>query len=92
MQRILEILGNFFTLNSPSLTYPGVWFCVIAVWLLVLICSLTSIWGHRFGRGKKIFWSVIVLAMPLVGVAIYVPFSLGEELFPLLGFWRNPKR
>jgi hypothetical protein len=34
---------------------------------------------------------VLVVGVPVVGLVAYLPFSLGEELFPLLGFWRKPR-
>lgn len=90
MQRLLEIIGNVFTLESPCLFYPGVWFCAAFIWLVVLVCALTSIWRRPFGRPRKALWTAVVVALPLVGLAAYLPFSLSEELFPLLGFWRKP--
>ncbi len=92
MQQILEIIGNLFTLESPCLFYPGVWVCVAIIWVLVLSCALTSLWSRPFGRGKKTLWTVVVVAVPILGLAAYLPFSLGEELFPLLGFWRKPRQ
>lgn len=92
MQRILEIIGNLFTLESPCLVYPGVWFCVAVIWFLVVTCALTSVWGRASGRGSKTLWTALIVGVPLVGLAAYLPFSLREELFPLLGFWRKPRQ
>jgi hypothetical protein len=91
MQQILAILGRLFTLESPCLLFPGVWVCAAIIWLTVVICALTSVWSRPFGRWQKALWSLLVVGIPIVGLVAYLPFSLGQELFPLLGFWRNPR-
>jgi hypothetical protein len=50
-----------------------------------------SVWSRPFSRWRKTFWTALVVGVPLVGLAAYLPFSLGEELFPLLGIWRKPR-
>lgn len=91
MQQLLEKLANIFTLESPSLLYSGVWWCVAVVWLLVLASALHSISKNRCTRRKKAFWAVLVIAVPIFGLLAYLPFSLSHELFPLLGVWRKPR-
>ncbi len=92
MRQILERLGHIFTLQSPTLLYGGVWLLAGLVWLLVVICALTSIANCRFSRRKKIIWAMLVVGVPLFGLLAYLPFSLNQELFPLLGVWRKPRQ
>jgi hypothetical protein len=91
MQQILELLGRLFTLESPCMFYSGVWICAAILWVLTVICALTSVWSRPFSRRRKTLWTLLVVGLPLVGLAAYLPFSLGEELLPLLGFWRKPR-
>lgn len=91
MQQILALLGRLFTLESPCLFYSGVWVCAAIIWVLTVICALMSVWSRPFSRWRKTFWTALVVGVPLVGLAAYLPFSLGEELFPLLGIWRKPR-
>lgn len=92
MRQILERLGHIFTLQSPTLLYAGVWWMVGFIWLLVVICALTSIAGRRFSRRAKVMWAALVVGVPLLGLLAYLPFSLNQELFPLLGVWRKPRQ
>ena len=91
MQQVLALLGRIFTLESPCVFYPGLWVCVGLVWAVVVTCAVTSIWSRPFGRRRKALWTAVVAGVPVVGLLAYLPFSLGEELFPLLGFWRKPR-
>ncbi len=91
MQQLLALLGRLFTLESPTLHYSGVWICVAIIWCVTVVCALTSVWSRPFGRWRKALWTVLVVGLPVVGLVAYLPFSLGEELFPLIGFWRKPR-
>ena len=92
MHQLLNKLGDLFTLRSPLLLYPGVWLCVAVIWFLVIGCTLTSVFSRPFSRRKKVLWALVVVGVPLVGVLAYLPVSLNEELFPLLGIWRKPRQ
>ena len=92
MGEIINILSRQFTLQSANAHSAQVWFCVAAIWIIVVICTLTSIYSRPFSRAMKAWWSAIVVLAPLLGVLAYLPFSVSGELFPYLGFWRPTKR
>ena len=91
MRELLRKLGDIFTLSSPSLMYRGVWICVAIIWVTVVVCALFSIASRPFRRSTKLVWAGIVVLVPLLGLLAYLPFSINEELFPYVGFWRKPK-
>jgi len=91
MSTLFEKLSNYFTLSSPVVSYVGVWIAAAIIWLVVVACTLSSISTRAFRTPVKVFWAVIVVAVPLVGVLAYLPFSLSEGTFPYIGFWRKPR-
>lgn len=92
LDTILEFWQRNFTLESPNVTYYPAWIFVALVWLAVVACTLSSIRSRPFRRRAKIVWSLVVVLLPLFGLLAYLPFSLNEELFPYIGFWRKPRR
>lgn len=65
---------------------------MVAIYLVVLVCTLWSIFetgsrpAHRFHQW---LWAAVVVAVPLIGILAYLPFSLKHEVFPFLGVWRR---
>lgn len=83
-------LLNKFDFQNPNidptfLTFVGI------IWAIIALCALSSIISRPFRWWTKLFWAIVVLGAPLVGLLAYLPFSLKEELYPYLGFWRKPK-
>ncbi|WP_287815940.1 PLD nuclease N-terminal domain-containing protein [Pseudomonas sp.] len=52
-----------------DLTY--VWIVLAVVVLLVDLLAIASIWRTTKSRGTKVGWVVLILALPLIGVAIW---------------------
>ncbi len=91
MRSILEKLSVHFTLSSPAVGYPFIWICVLIIWLTVVACAYTSVFSKPYRLPAKLIWCAAITLLPLVGLALYLPFALNEELFPYFGFWRKPK-
>lgn len=84
-----EIL-NKFDFHNPNL--DGMFLTLVGiVWVIVVLCALSSVLSRPFRWWIKGFWMAMIVAAPLVGLLAYLPFSLKEELYPYLGFWRKPK-
>jgi hypothetical protein len=49
--------------------------CMVVIWVAVVFCALTSIWGQTWTRTRRLAWSVAVVAVPFLGVLVYLPFS-----------------
>lgn len=75
---------------EPEKIQGKMWLVVLAVWLLVLVCAVGSIFSkpaHLTAR-QRLFWLLIVVLLPGLGVLIYLPFSHKNEGF---NFMTKPK-
>lgn len=65
-------------------------FILGVVWLMVLGCVISSIFAQQFDRSQRIFWLVLVVAVPIVGVLSYLPFAFRKEELPQV-LMRKPR-
>lgn len=86
----MEFLSRF-SFDSPKFG-TQVMACIAIIWLAVLFCALTSINSQPWTRRQRIFWIVIVTAIPFVGVLMYLPFSFRIENYPHLKLLRREVR
>ncbi len=86
---IEKILGKFDFANPHY--NADIVFLLLLIWVGLVGCCIWSILGQRYSFPLKLFWIVLVVALPGLGLLLYLPFSMRGELFPLLGFWRDPK-
>ncbi len=56
--------------------------CLLCIWVVVIGCTISGILGQSFTRNRRIFWICAVIALPLVGVLAYLPFSFKKEELP----------
>jgi hypothetical protein len=82
-----EILSRF-SLDSAKMNYQ-VAACMFILWIVVLICTLSSIKNQGWSRPKRILWLLVVCCLPGVGTLIYLPFSIRWENYPHLKFLRQ---
>lgn len=68
-----------------------IFFCLIVIWVSVLICSLSSINSRPFTPKQRKFWMALVIFLPIIGVLAYLPFSVRTEEYHDLMIWRRPK-
>jgi len=84
-----EILNRFsvdaMKMNSQIIA------CMAIIWFLVWLCTLSSINKQPFTSKQRIFWLIVVTALPLVGVLLYLPFSFRIESYPSLALLRKSK-
>lgn len=81
---------NKFDFGNPK-TGNEVLLFILAVWLMVVACTIWSILSQERSVTWKLIWIGVIVFVPLVGVAAYLPWSLTAETFPLTGRWRDPK-
>lgn len=86
---IEKIMGKFDFANPHFTTDLAL--LLLVIWVGLVGCCIWSILGQRYSFYLKLIWIVLVVALPGLGMLLYLPFSLKDELFPLLGFWRDPK-
>ncbi|HON06501.1 MAG TPA: PLDc N-terminal domain-containing protein [Verrucomicrobiota bacterium] len=65
--------------------------CMVIIWFFVLLCTLSSINKQPFTSKQRLFWMIVVTALPLVGVLLYLPFSFRIEMYPSLALLRKSK-
>jgi hypothetical protein len=71
-------LLNRFSFNEAK--FDGQMMAVLViVWLLVLVCAVSSIRSQAFNRRQLWFWVVIIVCLPGVGLLCYLPFSVSKD-------------
>lgn len=85
MSAVQELLSRF-DFSNPNMS-DQVLVAMVAIWVLVLLCAATSIMTRPFRLRTRLFWLAVVVLLPLVGLLLYLPFSLREQQFPYTGFW-----
>lgn len=80
-------LFNRFSLHTAKFN-GQVWTCLAIIWLILLACTLTSIYAQPFSARQRKFWVAIVVLVPLLGVLAYLPFSFRREQLAQLFFIR----
>ena len=61
---------------------PRVAACLIAIWVVIMLCAISSIRSQAFGDGREQFWTAIVIFVPIIGVLAYLPFSIKRDDLP----------
>ena len=67
MRQVIIDFLFFRAQNSNPMIYIG----LAVVYLVMLGCSISSISKESYGRGTKIFYIALVLAIPIVGMLMY---------------------
>lgn len=52
--------------------------CLVAIWLVVTGTAISSIYSQPFSKKQRLFWVLLVIFLPVVGLLIYLPFSMPE--------------
>lgn len=55
---------------------------MLAVWLTVLGCVISSIRSRPFNSAQRRFWISVVVLVPVGGLLAYLPFSFSREDLP----------
>ena len=67
---MLQVLIRFFTFNVMS-EHPAVYWGLAAVWLILLLASVSSLRSQPLSKGAKLAWFALILFLPLIGLGIY---------------------
>lgn len=51
--------------------HEAIWWAIAAIWAALLIASILSLRSQPLSAGSKLIWFLIILALPLVGLAAY---------------------
>lgn len=64
------IITRFLTLSAQNISDEVVWALAFIYFLLVLV-TLASVWSSPSGVVQKIIWTMLVLTLPVAGMALY---------------------
>src|SRR4051812_41767834 len=59
-----------------------VFFFLFVVWAVLVFCAVTSIRSQGFSERQQRMWIWVVLGVPLLGLLVYLPFSVRREDLP----------
>lgn len=84
-------MSDMFSLSAEATKFnKQILVCSIVIWFAVVACAISSLWGQPFSKKQRSFWTLILLAFPLVGLLAYIPFSIKKENYP--GLFNVKKR
>lgn len=78
MRSLFNFIVRFLTLDDQNMI-PEVVVCALIVWLVVLFCTIMSILSQPLSGKKKALWFLLILVLPLAGVAIYCGYCLARQ-------------
>jgi len=59
-----------------------VFFFLLVIWVALLICAVLSIKSQGFSERQQRMWILTVVCVPLLGLLVYLPFSVRREDLP----------
>jgi len=59
-----------------------VFFFLFLIWLVLLFCAITSIKSQGFSERQQRLWMLVVVCVPILGLLVYLPFSVRREDLP----------
>ena len=71
--RMSEFLNQFSFSAAQWSTEVAV--CAGVLWALMVWCAISSIRAQPFSVTTQRFWIVVVIAVPILGLLAYLPFS-----------------
>jgi hypothetical protein len=66
--------------------------CLLLVWVLILICAISSIRSQSMSPGQQRFWIAVVVLVPIVGLLAYLPFAVKADDMPHYFRFRSKDR
>ena len=85
-----DFLSNF-SVDAAKLTWQ-VYTCAIVLYIAMIYCTVWSINQQPFNRRERMFYTVVVVCVPLAGVLIYLPKAWYNAATGALSFWKKPKK
>jgi len=59
-----------------------VFFFLLVIWAVLLFCAIVSIKSQGFSERQQRMWMWVVICVPLLGLLVYLPFSVRREDLP----------
>ena len=80
-----QVFFRFLKLNAIS-DHPMIHYGLIALWITFLILTFFSIRNQPISQSAKLTWILVVLLLPVVGLAAYLFWCLFQVNWGVLGF------
>lgn len=74
---MIAVFIRFLTLNVVS-THPAVLWGLGFVWVVLLVASISSLRVQDLSTAKKVAWFLLILLVPIAGLAVYCLFCLAR--------------
>ncbi len=75
-----ELLNRF---SLEAAKFNGqVFICLLLIWAVLVGCAMVSIRTQGFSARQQRMWIWVVACVPLVGLLVYLPFSVRREDLP----------
>lgn len=89
----MDTIRNKFSFD-PQKVDDTVWLIMALVWLVVVGCAIGSVIAqkHRFTKQQKFNWSLFILCVPVIGLLVYLPYSLKHEGLGILRQQKTKKK
>ncbi len=90
----MTLLNNFIFLRLVTITDGQKWL-LAGIWVFLVVLGLWSIFSTPRSVVVKIFWSLIIICLPIVGLLAYVLACLlsGEwDLLQQMGFFSRSRK
>jgi hypothetical protein len=75
-----ELLSRF-TFQESKLT-AQIWMVAGAIWVAILLCTLSSVLAQPFTKRQRAFWILLIIGVPIFGLLAYLPFSIRRDELP----------
>lgn len=85
------IVTHFLRLEVLNL-HPMVYWGLAGVWLLLLLAAIASVRSLKISTAAKIVWLSLILALPILGLAIYALRCLACAKWEVLKPWFQSRR
>jgi hypothetical protein len=88
-----EAIVNFLLLRVQNIIEPIYWALLIS-WMAFVFITLQSIWGRKITASAKVFWSAVVVLLPVIGLYPYLIYSFITADYTALerfGFFKKGK-
>ena len=70
-----------FSLEAAKFNWQ-VFACLFLLWVVLLYCAAGSIRSQNFSERQKRAWMWLIIGVPIVGLLVYLPFSVRREDLP----------
>jgi hypothetical protein len=70
-----------FTLEAAKFN-GQVFLCLLVIWAVLVCCAVLSINSQGFSERQRRLWLWVVAGVPLVGLLVYLPFSIRRDDLP----------